>query len=323
VKSGLVIGLLAAASMLASQARADEANEGLPDAQAFAAAVLEGRMDLESFDFEAAGYWKADETNRVAWLSGIQPPIFGASATSNTCDPKERRRFIATMWLMLLQRSADAKDWRSNFSALRQGLSAQDAMVREAADKVVAGTDARVTELARRVARDQAIRDMPRLEQMGATMPDAARQLWGAMRLGRMMAIDCENTEWLAAQMREIGWFDIARFGVKADKDAWVLVQHADRSPALQREALERLQKLPSGDTDPKNVAYLGDRVAMGEGKPQRYGTQGKCQPDGTWAPIEIEDAEGVDERRKALGLPPMAEYARRFENLCPKAPVK
>lgn len=61
------------------------------------------------------------------------------------------------------------------------------------------------------------------------------------------------------------------------------------------------------------DVAYLTDRVLLAEGKKQVYGTQftlinGKCQAR------PLEDESHVDERRKEVGLPPLAEYFRDAE---------
>ena len=78
------------------------------------------------------------------------------------------------------------------------------------------------------------------------------------------------------------------------------------------------LESLTPGQTRPKSVAYLYDRVANAEGRPQKFGTQGNCQPDGTWAPYPIEDPDEVDARRKAVGLNPLAEYIAGFRDLCP-----
>ncbi len=64
-------------------------------------------------------------------------------------------------------------------------------------------------------------------------------------------------------------------------------------------------EHLASGDVTPIDVAYLEDRIAVFEHRPQTYGTQfgagGVPQP--------IADPTHVDERRKAIGLGSMAEY--------------
>ena len=62
-----------------------------------------------------------------------------------------------------------------------------------------------------------------------------------------------------------------------------------------------------------ENIAYLQDRVLVGEGKKQKYGTQ-TTEVDGAFRPSPIEDEEHVDERRKTLGMLPLAEYLKQVE---------
>lgn len=73
---------------------------------------------------------------------------------------------------------------------------------------------------------------------------------------------------------------------------------------------LKELEALPKGHTDSKRIGYLWDRVALADKRLQRYGTQGQCT-GGIWTPKEVEDPEHLDERRKALGMEPIAEHAK------------
>ena len=57
----------------------------------------------------------------------------------------------------------------------------------------------------------------------------------------------------------------------------------------------------------------LHDRICFFEGRPQRYGTQYDWTEDGVLAPWVIEDEAAVDERRREIGLPPLAENTRRI----------
>src|SRR4030095_3660822 len=50
----------------------------------------------------------------------------------------------------------------------------------------------------------------------------------------------------------------------------------------------------------------LEDRVLVGEGKKQLYGSQVVAGPDGLPRLHPIEDPENVEERRRAIGLPPL-----------------
>ena len=54
--------------------------------------------------------------------------------------------------------------------------------------------------------------------------------------------------------------------------------------------------------------ATLLDGIRFYEGRPQVYGSVFDWDESGEMAPWPIEDADGVDERREAVGLPPLAE---------------
>lgn len=135
--------------------------------------------------------------------------------------------------------------------------------------------------------------------------------------LNRAMSdVDRYDTAELKKLLAVYDWFTIDEFGERADRDGWLLVQHADLDPAFQKDVLARLENLyRAGRTSKKNYAYLYDRVAAGAGQPQRYGTQGMCEGS-AWRPDAIEDPATVDERRASVGLEPLAAY--RASMKCP-----
>lgn len=139
----------------------------------------------------------------------------------------------------------------------------------------------------------------------------------------RFKQIDSENTSDLKGLLNIYRWFTISKFGKVTDKNAWLLVQHADEQPEFQRQVLAILTGLyKSKETRPENYAYLFDRVAasfsdLSKRKLQRYGTQGACTGPGTWAPIPMEEPDLVDVRRAAVGLGTMAEYVAVFKDIC------
>jgi hypothetical protein len=139
----------------------------------------------------------------------------------------------------------------------------------------------------------------------------------------RVTAVDVANTAEIKALLEKFHWFGISEFGAQADNNAWLLVQHADQDPAFQRGIVARLEPLAArGETKPSHFALLHDRVALSFSDPtkrvlQRYGTQGQCTGPGTWEPFPVEDPDNLDERRRAVGLPPMAEYKKVFTGLC------
>lgn len=179
-----------------------------------------------------------------------------------------------------------------------------------------------MAELFRRVADDQLYRSALSAEGgqqafapgLTAVQQTALDQL--VIRAAVMQ--DRSDTAWMKAQLRRVGWFTIGRFGTAADKEAWLLVQHADLDPAFQERVLRRLRALlASNETRPSNYAYLLDRVALARHRPQRYGTQLTCTGAGLAAPEDVEAPDGLDIRRAAVGLGPVAEYEKMISDGC------
>lgn len=141
--------------------------------------------------------------------------------------------------------------------------------------------------------------------------------------MDRWLKLDRQNTDDLKVLLKTYDWFTISQFGKQADGNAWLLVQHADHDAPFQQQILAKLEKLyPAGETSPRNYAYLHDRLAASwhdpaKRRPQRYGTQGMCTAPGKWEPLTLEDPANVDERRAAVGLPPLAEYIAGFKDIC------
>src|SRR5580658_6430644 len=130
----------------------------------------------------------------------------------------------------------------------------------------------------------------------------------GGPYVPRMEAVHVRN----AARLRELivihGWpaEDIA--GEDGAKAAWFIVQHAVGEPEFQRAVLHLLQASPGEGRVPAwQTAYLEDRIAMQEGRPQRFGTQWMDSPeDGLARPWRLAEPERVNELRASVGLGPL-----------------
>jgi hypothetical protein len=59
----------------------------------------------------------------------------------------------------------------------------------------------------------------------------------------------------------------------------------------------------------------LTDRVEVKAGRPQIHGTQ-LSLANGRWVLDPIRDSVGVDARRRAMGLPPLADYLRLVDSV-------
>jgi hypothetical protein len=129
----------------------------------------------------------------------------------------------------------------------------------------------------------------------------------------RMAEVHRRHAHRLAAIMDRVGWPGRRLVGDDGAAAAWLVLQHAIGDPAVMRRGLALLQAAPPGDVDPAQVAMLEDRVRLHSGLPQRYGTQVDWNEHGELAPRSLDDPAGVDARRAAVGLPPLAVRLREL----------
>ncbi|MFC5822976.1 DUF6624 domain-containing protein [Nonomuraea insulae] len=166
---------------------------------------------------------------------------------------------------------------------------------------------------------DQELRaELLRRLEMDQAMRDPAKGFPGDKRLARLQKLDEGNTAWLYSVVVTRGWPLISQVGERAARAAWLLAQHAT-SPAAQRLFHQVMgDAVESDEASMRDFAYLEDRVRVRSGRPQLYGTQFHDGGDGL-EPMPIEDPHLLDERRRAMGLEPFAEYEafiRKTESL-------
>lgn len=131
-----------------------------------------------------------------------------------------------------------------------------------------------------------------------------------------MARTDSANTAWLKAYVARWGWPTVRQVGREAVEAAFLIVQHAVHDTAFMRAMLPAIRDSHRrGDLDGGAVAMLTDRVEVKAGRPQIYGTQLSLK-DGRWVLDPLADSAGVDERRRRLGLPPLAEYLRLVDSM-------
>ncbi len=114
-------------------------------------------------------------------------------------------------------------------------------------------------------------------------------------------ALSDETVRTVVSLVPAEGWFSNKIYGQDAATGAFLVVQHADT--ALQKRYLPALEAAANrGEALKWQYAMLYDRVAVAEGRPQRYGTQMHCV-DGRMVPETTEDPERLEERRAPMGF--------------------
>lgn len=140
----------------------------------------------------------------------------------------------------------------------------------------------------------------------------------GGAYVPRMEAVHVRNAQRLKEIVIQFGWPDQQKVGDGGAEAAWLIAQHAIGLPDLQRSFLHLLQEAAQERRVPRwHAAYLEDRIAMYEGRPQRYGTQWLDDPvDGRTRPWNLVEADRVNEFRKEAGLRPLPPIPERGPEL-------
>ena len=153
-------------------------------------------------------------------------------------------------------------------------------------------------ELRRRVGADQTARRV----MLAHPGDDAA--------IRAVVQVDDDDVAWLTRLLKQEGFPRVDQIGEVGLHLVWVIVQHADRDPPLQRLVLKAFERLhAANEVSGDDLARLTDRILVNQNQPQRYGTQFGWA-SGRFDPKNIADAPNVDVRRRELGLMPLADYA-------------
>ena len=128
---------------------------------------------------------------------------------------------------------------------------------------------------------------------------------------------DRTHAERLKGIIAEHGWPKISETSERTAATAVTIANHSD-DVDFQRQVLALLEPLAKvREARPEDYARLYDRVATIDRRLQRYGTQGTTCHEGKYAvPNDLEAPEGLDVRRAAMGLQPMAEYLASMDKI-------
>lgn len=126
------------------------------------------------------------------------------------------------------------------------------------------------------------------------------------------------NEQRLKGVLKRYGFPGYDLVGEKGSNNFWLMAQHCDKDVPFQQKVLKAMKaELPRHNADPKNYAYLTDRVLLNTGKKQLYGTQLQYRLDSCQAvPRPLQDSLAVNDRRKDIGLEPIEAYLNWMSQL-------
>jgi len=127
-----------------------------------------------------------------------------------------------------------------------------------------------------------------------------------------MEALHNKNVKVLSEIIERIGYPTSDKVGKEANESAWLIIQHAIGQPHFMKKCAKLLENaVNEHKAVPINLAYLIDRIAVFEEKPQLYGTQFDWDENGKLSPNLFDNSNKVNERRKLFGLNTLAEQTQ------------
>ncbi len=125
----------------------------------------------------------------------------------------------------------------------------------------------------------------------------------------KMKELHNKNAKTLNNIIDKIGYPTTDKVGKEANEATWLVIQHSIGQPKFMKKCAKLLKRAVSENkAEPKDLAYLTDRIAVFEEKPQLYGTQFDWDENGKLSPNPFDDLAKVNKRRKSIGLHTLEE---------------
>jgi len=129
-----------------------------------------------------------------------------------------------------------------------------------------------------------------------------------------MIISDSVNLEKVVKILDTKGWVGKDKVGEQANQALFLVIQHADLKTQEKYLPLMRTA-VKLGNAPGNALALLEDRVALGEGKKQVYGSQvGRNTKTNRYYVLPLADPDHVDKRRREAGLGPLADYLKNWD---------
>lgn len=157
--------------------------------------------------------------------------------------------------------------------------------------------------------------DQPIRQQYISAQKEFGYQSKQVDSLGKvMMYKDSINLIKVTEILDKYGWVGPDKVGATANQTLFLIIQHSDLK--TQQKYLPMLREaVKSKNANGSALALLEDRVALGEGKRQVYGSQiGRDNETNKNYVLPLDDPDNVDKRRAEVGLGLLAEYLKRWE---------
>jgi hypothetical protein len=123
---------------------------------------------------------------------------------------------------------------------------------------------------------------------------------------------DFENQQQVISLIEACGFPSSEQAGVAGIFTIFLVIQHA--SLKVQEKYFPLIkQSADRGDLGRSSVAMMEDRILIGKGLKQKYGSQVTRKGNGPWQLLPVEDPVNLNKRRAQVGLGPIEEYLSSF----------
>ena len=130
----------------------------------------------------------------------------------------------------------------------------------------------------------------------------------------RMRVQDSINQVKVCAILDRYGWVGPDIVGEEGKSTFFFVVQHAELPIQLKYLPMMRAA-VKDGRANARHLALLEDRVNLRQGRKQVYGSQvGWEKKTNEYYVLPLDDPDNVDQRRAAVGLPPLVEYLQNWK---------
>lgn len=121
-----------------------------------------------------------------------------------------------------------------------------------------------------------------------------------------------ENLAKVKKIITKYGWLGPDIIGERGNATLFLVIQHADLKTQLYYLPIIK-EALKKGRVKPRDLAFLEDRIAIGKGEKQIYGSQITAKPGTRNLYVyPMINPVNVDKRRISVGLRPIAPYIKR-----------
>jgi len=151
-------------------------------------------------------------------------------------------------------------------------------------------------------------REIKTIKQKHGWDSDEMRNHWK-----KINRADSSNLVVVERILAEYGWLGSEKIGRTANSTLFLVIQHSTQE--IQEKYLPMMrQAVKDGKAKSRSLALLEDRIALGKGELQIYGSQiGTDQETGEMYVLPLVDPENVNERRAKVGLGSIEDYISQW----------